>query len=161
MLGAVGWEHAVTIALTGLVLGWWARAAQRPAEMVQDAIVMSYPPAARWLLRILGTFLLVVAIVGPIALALDPRRPDASPWLTLIFVPVAALGLCPIAEARVRLLLDANGLRGRTALRGERLARQKSIRQSTTPRRPQGPAEACRNNCQSRLAGWQACPPFG
>lgn len=120
MLASVGWEHALTVVLAGFAITWWGRVADRPPEIRGDALVLRYPPAVRWVMRGAGALLFLLSVLGSISLCESAQGPGESLWLPLVFLPLVALGVAPLLEARVFYELDAKGLRGRTAFRGRR-----------------------------------------
>ncbi|HZN42079.1 MAG TPA: hypothetical protein VFD82_24990 [Planctomycetota bacterium] len=118
------WPHfvgtLVSSLVTAAILAWLLRSGNRSPKLAGDAVEIGPSPGGRALLIFAGLVLLAMAGLF-VALVLtgnaDPKLTKIS-WLAVpMFV---GLGVPTLLEARVRLWMDSEGLRGRTAFRGWR-----------------------------------------
>ena len=111
---------AITTALTGVAIAFCLRAARKAPVVQGEVIVLRYAKWMRWVMRGAAiAFLVFGGVTVGLAFA-DGATPkdERSAWLALLVaVPFGVGGFC---EPRVYLVLDAEGIRGRTAFRGHR-----------------------------------------
>ena len=114
------WQHALITALTLLVTGILARfAAARLPQRDGDHVVLRY---TGWM-RALGIFGIVVfgGLIAMCAALVFVRGDESSLRLATFGIPVfTALLVAAVAEMRVHLALDGDGIRGRTGFRSHR-----------------------------------------
>lgn len=110
----------VSSLVTAAVLAWLLRSGNRPPKLAGDAVEIGPSPGGRALLIFSGLVLLAMAGLC-VALVVTGNADQELTLLSWFAVPMAVgIGVPTLLEARVRLWMDSEGLRGRTAFRGWR-----------------------------------------
>lgn len=111
---------AATAAAVTVLMSLWLRACTRDPVFRDGVVVLRYPKSRRAFLG-LGSLFFLALLVGLVwAVIDDPSDPKAL-RVAWVGVPFAALfAFACWREGRVRLELDGDGIRGRTAFRGRR-----------------------------------------
>ena len=120
MLATDPFTHGITAALTIFVLGLLAPLARRAPQQVGDSSVLRLPKRMRvvcWTSIALFVSALVGLTVSVLVGAGDPKLVRLL-WIAVPFVTILTLGA--LGELRVRLSIDAEGIGGQTAFRGQR-----------------------------------------
>lgn len=110
---------AITTVLTGAAVAFCLRAERRAPTITGDVVLLQYAPWMRWFMRVAGLlFFALWSFTVVVALAADATEKDARlAGMATLLLPLCVGGVC---EPRVRLELDGEGVRGRTAFRGYR-----------------------------------------
>jgi hypothetical protein len=121
------WTNAVSTSAAAVVsfllMTWLVRSAQAEPEIGEEGIVLRYGRGARVLL-IASAFVLVGLGIGFAATVLFGDPYDKLRRVSMFAAPIfLLLGIPCWFESRVSLAVDAEGIRGRTALRGQRSVR--------------------------------------
>ena len=110
----------VSSLVTAAILALLLRSANRPPKLAGDAVEIGPSPAARVLLILASLLLLGMAGLF-VVLVLTGNADQKLTRVAWFAVPMfTGLGVPTLLEARVRLWMDRDGLRGRTAFRGWR-----------------------------------------
>lgn len=116
-------QSAITMAVASVVVWLFARAARQLPEVRDGAVVLRYSRPFAIALYVCAALLLGGGITV-VVMALTGEPDDKLQRAAWIATPLClVLGLPALLEPRVELHLDAVGIRGRTAWRGERALR--------------------------------------
>lgn len=110
---------AITTVLTGAAVAFCLRAERRAPTIAGDVVLLQYAPWMRWFMRVGGlAFFALWCFAVVLAFAADATAKDVRlAAMATLLLPLFVGGVC---EPRVRLELDGEGVRGRTAFRGYR-----------------------------------------
>jgi hypothetical protein len=148
------WQHAVTTALAIVVLGCLVRfAASRLPHREGDHIVLRY---TGWMFVVGIVAIVFAGALVALCTALVFAKGDArSLRLAALGIPFfTALLVASVAEMRVHLALDGDGIRGRTAFRGQREIAWKDVTEVTWNGGCQWWRLRDRHGNTLRISGW-------